>query len=93
MMLYIATDIHGKGVRYISAFENRYDFMCYATRYAWGDRRVYKSDTIATICDKLYDKAVGYGSRDHYRVNRQEARALIRNGVISFDCWNLPEAA
>ena len=29
-MIYIATDIHGRGIKYINAFDSRLDFWAYA---------------------------------------------------------------
>tara|TARA_R100000808_G_C2116495_1_gene128949 strand:- start:47 stop:325 length:279 start_codon:yes stop_codon:yes gene_type:complete len=92
-MIYIATNEHGRGIKHITAFDDRMDFLRYAdVVLAWYDNASLiraKSTPIDTICEALYDKGIGFGARDHRRVSRQEAKEYIREGAKAVGCWNL----
>jgi|TARA_R110000787_G_scaffold261376_2_gene366740 hypothetical protein len=94
-MIYIATDIHGRGVRHVTAFEDRLDLWAYADEVlSCHSVSPNRSDSIDVLCDKLYDNGIGTGARSHRRVSRMAAAMLIRGGAKASGCWNLvPEAA
>jgi hypothetical protein len=86
--IYIATNQHGAGVKVVSQFEGRIGFMLYADEVtAMHDVSIQASDSIDTICDKLYDSGPGIGARHHNRVSRIEAIALIKSGGVSNHTW------
>ena len=81
-MIYIATDLHGKGVRFVTAFVDREELFEYAYEtLASNDVTPKRGDSIATLCDILYDHGVGSGARSHYRVSLREAQAEVRRGA------------
>ena len=84
-MIYIATDIAGRGVRHVLAFDNRLDFYRYALevieRANNGDRWPRRSYSVDRLCDCLFDRGVGFGSRSHRRVSRRDAYRLARDGA------------
>ena len=89
-MFYIATEINGRGIRYVTAFDKRIDLWNYAVLFgasSYGEPQ--RADSILTLCDKLCDKGPGIGSRSHHRVNRAAAKRLISNGANPHHCWNL----
>lgn len=89
-MIYIATDIHGSGVKHIEAFDNRISLLKYAAEVtAMQETNVLSRDTIADLCDKLYDTGTGFGARHHFRVSRKDAKQFIRNGAEDIGCWKL----
>jgi uncharacterized phage-like protein YoqJ len=89
-MFYLATNEHGRGIRVITAFDDKRHLLNYADDVtACTDTTVNKSDTISEICEKLYDMGPGFGARNHYRVDRTDAIALIKNGATGVSCWNL----
>ena len=89
-MIYIATNITSKGVKHITAFEDKKDFNNYAQELlSCSNTNVNPADSIDTLCSKLYDTGIGYGSRFHFRVSRKEAKKYIKLGAKSSGCWNL----
>jgi len=92
-MIYIATNEHGRGIKHITAFDDRMDFLSYADEVlACNDSHSLiraKATPIGTICEALYDNGIGFGARDHRRVSRQDAKEYIREGAKAFGCWNL----
>ncbi len=89
-MIYIATGSHSRGVKYITAFDNKTDLFSYACDVSsCQEAVVLTSDTIDDICVKLYDTGMGSGARHHYRVSRTDAIKHIENGAKAFGCWNL----
>ena len=89
-MIYIATNIHGRGVKHITGFDSRLDFWAYADEVlACHDRNVPRSASVADICDGIYDNGIGSGARDHFRVSRREAARYIRHGADAHGCWSL----
>ena len=89
-MIYIATDFHGRGVKEINAFDDKFDFWDYARDVtSCQETTLLVSDTISDICVKLYDTGMGSGARHHYRVSRADAIKHIENGAKAFGCWNL----
>jgi hypothetical protein len=81
-MIYIATDINGRGIKHVTAFEDRAEFYGYVDEVlAFNDATPKRSDSIATLCDHLYDHGVGFGARSHHRVDVREARFLVRQGA------------
>lgn len=84
-MIYIATSIHGRGIRHVTAFDNRADFFNYVNkvveRAMLGERFPRVSYSIDRLCDCLYDRGVGFGSRSHRRVSRRDAYQLVRDGA------------
>lgn len=90
MTIYIATDIHGRGVRHVSAFADKHDFFAYASQVlTFHDPSPNRSDSIDVLCEKLYDNGVGFGARHHSRISRKNAKILIRDGAEAHHCWNL----
>jgi hypothetical protein len=86
-MIYIATDIHGRGLRHITAFDSRNDFL--STALQWLDRSdryfsIKTRSSIDDICDALHDHGPGLGARSHHRVTRREAFKLSRDGIKTF---------
>ena len=52
-MIYIETNVHGQGVKVVTAFKNRLDFMAYADEItATSNGIINKNDSIPTICEK-----------------------------------------
>jgi hypothetical protein len=89
-MIYIATNVHGQGVKIVSAFKSRLDFMVYADEItATANTKINQNDSITTICEKLYDMGMGHGARTHSRISREEAVAHIQDGVENHSCWNI----
>ena len=89
-MIYIATNIAGRGVKHITAFGDKKDLAEYAGELlACSDESVNFSDCINTLCFKMYDMGIGFGSRSHFRVTRNEAKDYIRWGATAVGCWNL----
>jgi hypothetical protein len=81
-MIYIATDIHGRGIRHVTSFQNKTELLNYAFDVlSSSDTEPATSDTITDLCEKLYDKGIGVGARSHSRVSRQDAVTLIRCGA------------
>lgn len=82
-MIYIATDIHGRGVRHIIAFDNREDLYRYAEKVTerCGERLPRASYSIERLCECLYDRGIGFGARSHRRVSRRDAYRLARDGA------------
>lgn len=80
--IYIATNIHGRGVKHVAAFRGKADLMQYAHDYS---RFCHPSATVDEICEALADHGIGFGSRSHRRVTLREARALVRNGAEAID--------
>ena len=80
-MIYIATDEHGRGIRHVTAFDDRLDFLAYADEVLACDnnQRMIRSSSvnISTICDALYGTGPGFGARHHYRISRDAATALV----------------
>jgi hypothetical protein len=44
--------------------------------------------SIARICEALYDNGIGFGSRSHSRISRDEAQELVGWARIH-GCYNL----
>ena len=80
--IFIATDIHGRGVRRVAAFAGKSDLLQYAHDYSCF---LPVSSTVDQICEALADKGIGFGARSHRRVTMREARALVRNGAEAID--------
>jgi hypothetical protein len=79
-MIYIGTDIHGRGLCYVVAYENRKEFKRVARR--WLERsdaffEIKARSTIDDICHALRDHGPGFGSRSHRRIDRAEALKLL----------------
>jgi len=83
-MIYIATDIHGRGLRYITAYDSRNDFLSTALQWLGRSDKCFSikaRSSINDICDALHDHGPGLGARSHHRVTRREAFKLVRDGV------------
>jgi hypothetical protein len=94
-MIYIATDIHGQGVKHVTAFDDRAGFHNYAYETMAFDNDNWKlrgRPTIDAICEALYDTGIGIGARSHYRIDREQAKELVRAGLRSHNCWHLESA-
>lgn len=90
-MIYIATNEHGQGVRHVTAFDNRADFLAYADEVLAchnNNALLRGRPSIALICEALDDNGPGFGSRSHSRISREEAQALV-GWVQMHKCWNL----
>lgn len=83
--IYICTTEAGRGIRHVTQFDGRRDFLVYADEVLAMDnagQTIRAQNTpIATICDALADKGPGFGSRWHQRVTRREAVELARAGA------------
>lgn len=91
-MIYIATDIHGQGVKHVTAFDDLADLHTYAceTMAFHNDNwKLQGRPTIGDICEALYDTGIGIGARSHYRVSYRQAKEFVRNGLWSHNCWHL----
>jgi hypothetical protein len=83
MTIYVATDIHGRGVRHITAFDTKAELFS----YAWNEKArsgvnlPKAKHNIDDILHCLYDSGIGFGARNHYRVSRREAHRLARAGA------------
>ena len=92
-MIYIGTNVHGRGVKIITAFDSRHDFLCYADEVlACNNNNSMiraKASSIDRICEALYDNGAGSGARHHHRVSRAEATAYICYGAQAIACRNL----
>ncbi len=85
-MIYIATNIHGRGYRHVVAYKDIQEFRNVAS--AWLERHgthVKSRATIDEVCEALYDAGPGFGARSHWRVSRKEAYALKRDGAQTYD--------
>ena len=84
-MIYIATDEHGKGVRHVTSFHNRLDFLNYAYEVLATNARNHmirrRASSIDTICEALDDSGIGFGARHHFRISRKDAKKYLKNGV------------
>jgi hypothetical protein len=90
-MIYIATNQHGQGVRHVTAFDDHADFLAYADEVlACNDANLMLrgKPSIARICEALYDNGIGFGSRSHSRISRDEAQELVGWARIH-GCYNL----
>ena len=90
-MIYIATTEHGQGVRHVTAFDDRDDFLAYADELlACNDASAMLrgKPSIARICEALDDKGPGFGSRSHSRISRDEAQELV-GWARMHGCYNL----
>ena len=90
-MIYIATNEHGRGVRHVTAFDNRADFLVYADEVLACDdasAMLRGKPSIARICEALYDSGPGSGSRSHSRISRDEAQELV-GWTHMHGCYNL----
>ena len=81
-MIAIATHVNGRGIRHISRFKNRLDFLTYADQATESAGFfISRRATISDICDALADRGPGLGSRFHRRISKreiyQEQRARI----------------
>ena len=92
-MIYIATNVHGRGVKIITAFDSRHDFLCYADEVlsCHNNNQMIraKASNIDRICEALYDNGPGTGARHHHRISRIDAMEHLRNGARAVSCWNL----
>lgn len=76
MTFYIATNVHGQGVKHITQFETRRGMYLYVWEaLSCTDRKVSKSMTIDELCEALGDYGPGTGARSHYRIPAGEAKA------------------
>ena len=85
-MIYIETEIHGRGTRHVCAYNSREDFA--RTAKQWLDRSnqyfaIKSRSSVSDICDALRDSGPGFGARSHRRVTREEALRLQRDGIES----------
>ena len=90
-MIYIATNEHGQGVRHVTAFDDRADFLAYADEVLACDNNnamLRGRPSISRICEALYDDGPGFGSRSHSRISRDEAQELV-GWAHMHKCWNL----
>lgn len=83
-MIYVGTEIHGRGFRHVIAYDDMADLKKSAA--LWLDRRDEASEiksrsTIDDLCHALRDAGIGFGSRSHSRISRREAFKLKRDGV------------
>ena len=84
VMIYIMTNEVGKGIKLITAFEDRADFAQYADDVtACTDINILRADNITDICHKLMDAGMGFGMRQHSRISRKEAKRHVSQGVKS----------
>jgi len=92
MTIYIATNEHGRGVKHISGFESRKDFLSYAYEVlsrSNASSLLRSNSTIEQICEALYDAGIGYGSRSHFRIWYNEAKKLRNTGIKFNSCWKI----
>ena len=90
-MIYISTNEHGQGVRHVTAFYDRADFLAYADEVLAcnnASAMLRGKPSIARICEALYDGGPGSGSRSHSRISRDEAQELV-GSVQMHGCYNL----
>jgi len=90
-MIYIATNEHGQGVRHVTAFDDRADFLAYADDVLAchnNNAMLRSKPSISRICEALYDSGPGSGSRSHSRISRAEAQELV-GWARMHGCWNL----
>ena len=90
-MIYISTNEHGQGVRHVTAFYDRADFLAYADEVLAcnnASAMLRGKPSIARICEALYDGGPGSGSRSHSRISRDEAQELV-GWVQMHGCYNL----
>ena len=84
MVIYIATDEHGKGVRHVTPFYSRADLLSYAWKVMAckdGNYKLNGRPNIDDICDALYDSGPGFGSRSHYRISAKDAKNIGRGDI------------
>jgi hypothetical protein len=84
-MIYIATDIHGRGYRHVVAYEGVQEFRNVAS--SWLERHgthIKSRASVDEVCEALRDAGPGFGARSHRRVSRKEAYALKRDGVQTY---------
>jgi hypothetical protein len=84
-MIYIATDIHGRGYRHVVAYDDIKEFRNVAS--SWLERRgmhIKSRATVDEVCEALYDAGPGFGARSHRRVSRKEAYVLKRDGAQTY---------
>ena len=86
-MIYVATDIHGRGYRHIAAYNNVEAFRRAAL--TWLERcdagwEIKSRSTIDDICHAMRDAGSGFGARSHRRVDYKKALKLKRDGVETY---------
>ena len=97
MTIFIETHEAGRGRSLIHSFADKDDLMGYALDVLCmtDDYSMIKGywTTIDTICEALRDRAMGSGSRWHYRITREEARDKFRDGSAANYCnsWHLSD--
>lgn len=93
MTIYIATTEHGRGVRHVTKFSSRSDFLSYADEelsFNNASALLRSNSTVDDICAALYDNGPGFGSRSHSRVFRVDVKKLRdAPGVRSNSCWSI----
>jgi hypothetical protein len=82
MTIYIATEVFGKGVKHVWACDDKADLFDYVSdTCAMKDANPLKSMSVSDLLACIYDDGPGFGSRQHRRVSRKEAIALIKKGA------------
>ena len=78
-MIYIATNVHGRGIKHVIAFEDRLDLLSYVEEVtAFTETVVNSRDNIDTLCEMI-DAATPWPIA---RVSRRGAHDLVRNGAL-----------
>ncbi len=89
--IYIATNVHGRGVKAVTQFAGKKELVEYASvMLAYTNEGVYASDTVNDICYKLTDVGMGRGARTHARVSRVVALALVKSEGVRDDTFLRP---
>jgi hypothetical protein len=89
-MIYIATTIAGRGVRYVTGFDDRADLLRYAGgTLAFTDSAPRSRDSIDTLCELLQDHGPGFPSSLLSSLSRREAVTLLRDGAEAIECWGI----
>lgn len=86
-MIYVATDIHGRGYLHVVAYDDVAEFRNVALKWlesrdaAW---EITARSTIDDVCHALRDAGPGFGARSHRRVSRADALKMKREGVTTY---------
>lgn len=80
--IYIAVKIAGRGIEKVMSFNGASDYRKYAQQMTErSDTQINESDSISTICDKMYDNESVCGSNSSFRVLTAEAKQMIKDGA------------
>tara|TARA_R110000868_G_scaffold33953_11_gene122929 strand:- start:321 stop:590 length:270 start_codon:yes stop_codon:yes gene_type:complete len=78
-MIYIATQVNGKGFSGVTEFCGLADFHNYVSEVlSCCEAQPKARETVGSLCDLLADQGPGFGARWHYRISRRDAISELK---------------